>query len=203
MLKKNLFLILVLFAASCAWYGSGDLAELCPNVVIPRDTAYVTQKVNFEDEFQIELKGFEGYCYLDTPSQGNYAVITPQFEVFRLRDSDETRVDFNFYTETRKGPPAYIGKRVYSASVTIPLDEKQKEFNGPSVKVKLPPDDRDGFEVILALDVSLEEYRYNQRTFDVKYRYNVQNDPMYMETVVIHKDIPAPKPASSCNSCGI
>lgn len=207
MLKK-IGLSFSLLLASCAWFEGDYDGYICPNVSIPREKAYVTQKVTYEDEFQIELKGYEGYCYPETASNRHYAVITPQFEVQRLRDSDETQVDFNFYTETIKGPPEYLGKHSYSASVNIPADVKEKNFNGRAVKVKIPADNPD-FEIILALDVSLEEFRYNQRTFDVKYRYNVQNDPMYMETTRVRAveqldaepEVSA-RPQSEKSSCG-
>lgn len=35
--------------------------------------------------------------------------------------------------------------------------------------------------MLLGIDLSREEYLYNQRTFDVKYRYNIDDDPMYIE----------------------
>ncbi len=197
MLKKCL-VIMVGFLASCSWFGNSG-APLCPYVTIPRDTAYVTQKVNYEDEFQIELVGYEGYCSWENNVNRRYAMITPLFVVHRLRDSDETRVDFGFYTETVKGPPAFIGKKAYSESVMVGKDEKEKEFKGHAVKVRVP-EGYEPFEILLGLDVSREEHLYNQRTFDVKYRYNVQKDPMYMEKTIV-KTIEVPAPECGCRSC--
>ena len=56
--------VLVFFASACRLGGSDDV--MCPRVVIPRDTAYLTQIVNYREEFQISLVGYEGHCYFDT-----------------------------------------------------------------------------------------------------------------------------------------
>ena len=59
MLKKFYLLLLVL-AAGCQ---SGVMDyETCPRVQIIRDNAYLTQVVNYREEFQINLIGYDGYC---------------------------------------------------------------------------------------------------------------------------------------------
>ena len=35
------------------------------------------------------------------------------FNIQRLKDTDETDVDFSFYIETRQGPPEYLGRKTY------------------------------------------------------------------------------------------
>ena len=101
MLKKFYLLLLVL-AAGCQ---SGVMDyETCPRVQIIRDNAYLTQVVNYREEFQINLIGYDGYCYMDRKINQNKALIKPIFQIKRLRPSDETDVHFAFYTETVKGP---------------------------------------------------------------------------------------------------
>ena len=117
MLKKFYLLLLVL-AAGCQ---SGVMDyETCPRVQIIRDNAYLTQVVNYREEFQINLIGYDGYCYMDRKINQNKALIKPIFQIKRLRPSDETDVHFAFYTETVKGPPQYIGKKTHFAVATIP-----------------------------------------------------------------------------------
>ena len=86
--------VLVFFAAACRLGGSDDV--MCPRVVIPRDTAYLTQIVNYREEFQISLVGYEGHCYFDTRVNRDKAVINPVFKIKRLRRSDETDVHFAY-----------------------------------------------------------------------------------------------------------
>lgn len=98
---------------------------MCPRVVIPRDTAYLTQIVNYREEFQISLVGYEGHCYFDTRVNRDKAVINPVFKIKRLRRSDETDVHFAYYTETVKGPPAYLGKRPITWRLPFPRTKRK------------------------------------------------------------------------------
>ena len=165
-MKKLLLLTILFLAAACA---SSRRAEdfRCPNVKIPGDKSYLTQIVNYVDNFRIELTGYEGYCYVEDGLSRRYAVITPRFKVTRLRDNDETALDFRYFTEIVQGPPAFVGKKTYFASGRIDAGEKEAFFSGRPVKVKIPLDD-DEIEVVLGLDVSAAEHMYNQRTFDTR-----------------------------------
>lgn len=196
MIKKLLILLGVFVVAACS---SVRYDYLCPNVIIPRDTAYSTQIADYSDNFQVELKGYEGYCYYDSARRINYAAITPAFTVRRLKDTPDTAVDVSFYTETVKGPPAYIGRKTYYTSTVIGENDRARDFMGQTVKVKLPPEGVDEFEILLGIDLSHAEYRYNQRTFDVTPRFNIEKDPLYIERVRIKEEKPAE--TSSCGSC--
>ena len=57
---------------------------------------------------------------------------------------------------------------------------------------------QDEFEILLGLDLSVSEYQYNQRTFDVTPRYNIERDPLYIERVRLKSK----EEKSSCKSCG-
>lgn len=166
----------VLFQSSCSMFWNSaepsKIPQTCPFVIIPRDVAYVVQKVNAQDDFQIELKGYEGYCYFNEYDKRRKAVITPQFSVRRLRGRlDETDVHFSFFTETIKGPPAFLGKKSYFEQVEIPLQQKEKTFSGRTVEVSIPNADYGDFPIYLGLDLTAEETKYNNRTFDIKFRY--------------------------------
>ena len=93
------------------------------------------------------------------------------FKIKRLRKSDETDVHFAYYTETVKGPPAYLGKKTYYLAVTLASDETEKIYTAPAVEVKIPPEMKYEFDINLGLVISLEEMKYNRRTFDIDYRY--------------------------------
>lgn len=185
MFKKLSLIILTILAVSCTYLPHPQ--SNCAPVEIPRDKAYMVQKVNYSDDFQIELIGYDSYCYYDEQLDRNTLYITPQFSVSRLRTLDETHVDFHFYTETRNGPPAFLGKRVYSTGTDIGAGEREKTFSGKQVKV-LTPKDPDDFVVSLALDISAAQNVYNQRTFDIKYRYNLPDEEMIERTVIINND---------------
>lgn len=171
MLKKYLAMIAVTFLSSCSLFDNKEGGSFCPNVIINRDEAYVTKIVNYRSDFLIELTGYSGYCFFDDRVNRNKAVITPEFKITRLRKSDETEVQFGFFTETLQGPPEYLGRKNYPASVIIPLNQIEKSFTGPSLTLKVPNMDEYRFQILLGLAMSVEERKYNERTFDVRYDY--------------------------------
>lgn len=214
-MKKYVLIIALLLLASCA----APLNEAdfrCPNILIPGDKAYLTQIVNYADNFRIELTGYEGYCYVEDGLSRRYAVITPKFRVARLRDNDETQVDFQYFTEILQGPPEFVGKKTYFASGKVEVGAAQAVFSGRPVKVKIPLDN-DEIEIILGLDVSAAEHMYNQRTFDTRTPPRpklvqtpcgfIENTEEYEASVA--EAVPAAAPAapapeiSTCGSCTV
>lgn len=169
-MRSRIFVLFFVFCVAACRLG-GDGEKMCPRVNIPRDSSYLTQIVNYREEFQISLIGYEGHCYFDTRVNRDKAVINPVFKIKRLRKSDETDVHFAYYTETIKGPPAYLGKKTYYLSVTIPENEKELTYTADSVEVKIPPKMKYEFDINLGLHITQEEAKYNQRTFDIDYRY--------------------------------
>lgn len=168
MLKK-ICLSLLFFLSSC---GSNYMDyDTCPRVQIIRDNAYLTQVVNYREEFQINLIGYDGYCYFDRNIKQNKALIKPIFQIKRLRPSDETDVHFAFYTETIKGPPQYIGKKTHHAVAQIPSDAIEIEYTAPQVMVYVPEEYKYSYDINMGLVISPEERKYNHRTFDIEYRY--------------------------------
>lgn len=168
MRTKVLVLFFIFLLSSCR---HGESEGLCPRVVINREDSYLTQIVNYREEFQISIIGFDGYCYFDTRVNRTKAVIEPIFKIKRLRQSDESDVHFAYFTETVKGPPAYLGKKTYYLNVTIPENELETEYKAKAVEVKIPEDMKYEFDINLGLVMTKEEQKYNERTFDINYRY--------------------------------
>ncbi len=162
-MKKYALLTFLFLVSACA----SSLREAdfrCPRVSIPGEKAYLTQIVNYADNFRIELTGYEGYCYVEDGTRRRYAVITPQFKITRLRDNGETRVDFRYFTDIEQGPPEFVGKKSHFAFGQIDTGAKTAFMSGRPVKVKVPFDN-DDLVITLGLDVSAVELGYNQSTF--------------------------------------
>lgn len=168
---KYLIALFVFLLAGCESWPSTGGGGLCPRVQILRDNAYVSQYVNYKETFQINLSGYEGYCYYEQSVGRHRAVIYPIFKIRRLTPSDETDVRFSYYTETLKGPPEYLGKKTYYANAHIPLNELETTYKAPAAKVFIPEEMIDNYDINLGLWQSPEEARYNHRTFDINYRY--------------------------------
>ncbi len=143
----------------------------CPLVTIKREDARLIQIVNYQDNFEIELVGMEGFCYYDTRVKQEKAKITPIFVINKLRNTDESDVQFRWFTNTIKGPPAYLGKKTYFVETSLKKDERRKEFKGAQVEVKIPVDMMYEFEIFAGLEISPRERKYNQRIFDVELGY--------------------------------
>lgn len=158
---------------------------MCPNVKIPRSTAYVTQKAAYAEEVRIELIGFEGYCLNANTVSRRYAAIKPLFKIRRLREGYDTHVDFSYFTETIKGPPEFLGRKRHFASVDIPRDVTEKQFAGREVRVRIPTEGYNDFAILLGMDVSAAEYDANQKSFDIDYRYLSADELREYQTPVV------------------
>lgn len=143
----------------------------CPLVTIDRADARLIQKVNYQDDFEIEFKGVEGFCWYDERVKQEKARITPVFVVRKLRGTDESDVHFSWFTNTVKGPPAYLGKKTYFVSASLAQGERIKELRGDAVDVKIPRDMMYEFEIFAGLVISPREKKYNRRIFDVDFDY--------------------------------
>ena len=163
-----LYLFVILVLSSCSLRQPETVDYNCVRVLIPRNTAYVTQKVNYKNDFRIEVVGYSAYCYLDSRVNRRKVVITPQFKVECLRkDFDETDVDFEYYTETIKGPPEYLGRKQYFGHINIQFNKSNIIFSGKTVELKVPNQDYEDFTINLGLELTPEERKYNNSTFDI------------------------------------
>jgi len=170
---KRFVLIAVFLLTSCGkqMVALDPFDASCPQVQIIRNDAYLTQYVKYKEAFQINLSGYEGYCHYEEGVGRYKAVIRPIFTIKRLRPSDETDVRFSYYTETVKGPPEYLGKKTYFANAKIGLNDREVIYKGSTASVYIPSVIADDYDVNLGLWISPEEKLYNQRTFDINYRY--------------------------------
>lgn len=182
----------LLLLSSCASsYKEADY--MCPQVKIPRATAYVTQKASYSEEVQIEIIGYEGYCITADSVNRRFAVIRPLFKARRLKEGHDTRADFSYFTETIKGPPEFLGRRRYFASVDIPRGDAEKEFAGGEVKVRIPSQGYNDFTILLGMEASPAERAYNQKTFDIEYRYLTEDEIRQYNAPVIPRVIEVEK----------
>lgn len=168
MIKKICIFVLAGALGACVLK---EPERFCPFVTIKRDDARLIQKVNYQDDFEVEFKGIEGYCWYDGRVKKEKARITPIFVVRKLRNTDESDIHFSWFTNTVKGPPAYLGKKAYFAAVSMNKGERIKEFRGEAVDVKIPREMMYEFEIFAGLVVSPQEKQYNRRIFDVDFEY--------------------------------
>ena len=174
MIKKISAIFLLFFISGCVLLldDAPEGYKQCPLITIKREDAKLIQIVNYKDNFMVELKGTESFCYFDDRVKQEKAVITPIFAVKRLQKSDENDIQFAWFTNTIKGPPAFLGKKAYFEAVSLSADENEKEFKGKTVEVKIPQEMMYEFEIFAGLVISPKEKAYNQRFFDVDMEYD-------------------------------
>ena len=170
---KRLLCIAVFLLTGCqkSFFSENFSGSACPQVQILRNDSYLNQYMNGKETFQINIEGYEGFCYFDEYAERHRAVIRPIFRIKRLRSSDETDVRFSYYTETVKGPPEFLGKKTYYLDVSIARAEREKIYKAPEVSVFIPSEAVYDYDINLGLWLSPKERQYNQRTFDINYRY--------------------------------
>ena len=170
-MRKIFYALAMLFLASSCSYSVPEGYKQCPLVTIKREDARLIQIINYQDNYEIELIGFEGFCYYDTRVNQEKAKITPIFAINKLRNTDESDIHFSWFTNTIKGPPAFLGKKTYFVETSMKKEERHKEFKGAQVEVKIPVNMMYDFEIFAGLELSPKEKKYNQRLFDVDLEY--------------------------------
>ncbi len=171
-MKQIIFLISAIFTlSSCINTDANNSFKSCPNITIPRASAYLTQKDTGFEDFQIQVSGYEGYCYFDTDIKSYKAVITPIFELSRLAPSKDCQVDFKFFTETLSGPPEYLGKWQHHQSASIGRNQKYIKFKGKTIEQRVPNENKETFKINLGLTQTAQEQIYNKKTFDIQFDY--------------------------------
>lgn len=171
-MSKMIFAFLMtLVLSSCLLHTSERSYKQCPIITIKRADARLIQLANYQDNYEIELTGVEAFCYYDQRVKQEKARIVPIFKIRKLRNTDESDVHFSWFTETIKGPPAYLGKKSYFVEVSLQEDEREKEVKGKFVDVKIPKEEMYEFEIFAGLEMSKKEREYNQKIFDVDLGY--------------------------------
>lgn len=166
-MKRYILTFCCLILSACSFFYKSTSNLMCAKVLIDNSSSYFTRTRGKTEDFRVELVGNESYCYDANDISRRYIVISPKFKITRLSPTDETRVDFSFYTETVKGPPGFVGKRSYFFMGTLNSDTKEVIVTARPVKVKVPQNDSD-FTVLLGLNMSDSEQNYNLSTFDTR-----------------------------------
>lgn len=172
--------------------------QYCPLISMKREDARLIQKVNYQDDFEVELKAVEGFCFYDERVKQEKAHLTPIFIIRKLRNTDETDIHFSWFTNTVKGPPAYLGKKTYHTGTSMKTGERSKEFRGDSVELKIPQEMMYEFEIMTGLVVSPQEKKYNKKIFDVDFEFYDDSNAAEGEYVPL-----AQQNQSGCSSCGM
>ena len=139
----------------------------CVKVNLHRNDSYMYYKTVTGGDFKIELTGFSSYCSYNPVSNVNKAVVEPLFKVTKMDKNSENHVDFQFYTETKKGPPAYIGKWYHSANLKLAKGAISQHFKGNITEIRVPTENAEDFQIDLGLVLSTKQKEFNKKTFDV------------------------------------
>lgn len=160
---------LMLLAVSCSPIPSDE--SVCPNIVLPRQTARQYQDNGRSDKFQINLTGFESYCYTDEKTNHRYAKITPIFKVRRMEASNTTRLDVSFFVKTSLNAKNYLGRRDYFQTLQIAEDAREDTVKGRSTVTRIINPPYGDFFIELGMSLSPGEEQKAKSMFDIDYRY--------------------------------
>lgn len=184
MLKKIFFVFLCFLIFGCSHQNE---VYLCPNISIPRDTAYVTQNNN-KDEVYIEIFGYDAYCYAENIRKQTKASVAPLFRVMRKNSSSAQTVYVEYFLK--------IGESIKTVeeSFDMPAGEKQFTFEGKPKTVRIRSFENHS-PIFLGLVLSPNEKFYNSQTFDIGFEK-------------IEKSTYANKPTTrktriNCSSCNL
>lgn len=194
-MKKFLICLLLTAAGGCSLMPSAETGFAegnCPPISIPRETARLYQNNGRFDEFQVNLVGYEGYCYVNPADNRRYAEITPIFKVRRLEDSSVTSLDADFYVKTSINAEDYLGIRKFSQPLDIPRSVKERTVKGRTTRTRIAEPPYEGFAIMLGMSLTEAEKAKAGKMFDIDYRYlsaaelAAQNEP---ETETVYLEV--------------
>ena len=127
-MKIKYILLPILLIAGCAhqndYVEGGDYSldsiTACPKVQIKSEDKAIIQTAGGVDLFKIEATGYKGSCRYDPLVLRDKAVVSPQFKITRLTDTNVEDVHFSYYLQTAEGPSRFLGKKTYFATVVMP-----------------------------------------------------------------------------------
>lgn len=182
-MKRVLKYFFLVFLTACS--SAPDNANECPLISISRETSRSFYQDNQADKFQINLIGFEGYCYTEPSNNRRYALITPIFKVRRLESSSITSLDVDFYVKTSINAVDYLGFRKFSQTLNIPSNTKEITITGRQTKTRISMPPYDGFDIKLGLSLTDAEKQKAKKMLDVDYWYLSEEELSQTDEVLI------------------
>ncbi len=218
-MNKLLVTMFVLMLGGCSLWSQEEV-DGCPQISIPQDAGRVFQNNGASDIFQINLIGYESYCFTHSSNNRRYAVITPLFKVRRLQADDTTSLDVNFYVKTSINAEDYLGVKEFSQVLNIPQSSKEEVIKGRRTLTRIPKLPYGDFDIRLGLVLTPSERAKARSMFDIYYQYLDEEEPLpsgEIKTENIYIDVsddevfyggrksffikkPTP-PQNSCNTC--
>ena len=168
-MRKFLILGFVCLLSACSYVDSSEYE--CPKISIPRETTRSYQNNGQFDEFQINLVGFESFCYTEPVTNRRYASITPTFKVRRLEASSVSSIDTSFYIKTSINAEDYLGIRNYNQVLNIPTSSKEVIVTGKQTITRIPTQPYNNFEIYIGMTMNNEAFSKANKKFDIDYRY--------------------------------
>lgn len=134
----------------------------CPRVHIREHDTRVIQRSDYMDLFEVKAAGYDGYCYFNENINKNRAVVRPKFRIRRLSPGDVSHVDFSYYLETVEGPAAYLGRKTYFASASIPEGVEEIYYSAPAGELTIPPPGTYNLDIYLGMSADRYDQEYKK-----------------------------------------
>lgn len=173
-MKLGIICLFLAFISACSL--SSDNANKCPVISISKETSRAFYVDNNIDKFQINLVGYEGYCYTEPSNNRRYASITPIFKIRRLEASSITSIDIDFYIKTSINAEDYLGFRKFNQTLNIPQNTKELVIKGRQTKTRISQPPYSGFDISLGLSLSEAEKQKAKQMLDIDYSYLSEDD---------------------------
>ncbi len=157
------------FIISCSSYHDTD--NDCPPIYIPRENTRIYKNNGSIDDFQINVIGFDAYCYTEAANNRRYAIISPIFKIRRLEESNTTSMDIDFYVKTSVNKKDYVGINRFSQVLNIPNNSREVIVKGKETKTRIIMPPYDNFSIDLGIVLSGDNSYKAKSMFDIDYKY--------------------------------
>lgn len=165
---------MVLIVAACS--PSRQNEDGCPQMDVSKENSKIYQSDNISDKFQVNLNGYDAYCYTDIHNNRRYAVIAPIFKVRRLESSQTDSLDVDFYIKNNGNPQDYFGERVYNQQLNIERNVREQTIKGKEISIRIPRQPYNDFRLELGLKKNFEQNQKVKRMFDIDHRFLTEEE---------------------------
>ena len=134
----------------------------CPIVKIRKEDAVIIQKSDVLDLFEIEAIGYNGYCLYNEETYQYKAIVSPVFQITRLKPSNVSDIHFSYYIETANGPTAYLGRKTYFAKAVLPVGAPEVVYTADGGTLTIADPATEGVDLYIGLNAITQDSEYRK-----------------------------------------
>ena len=175
--------VVLLSACSAETYKDKDkekeVAMICPNVLITKDTAQITKTVNNQALWQAQMTGYKGHCYLNKDNNEIGLDLRLDFTAELIKPDIERAFTVRYYVAAPALYPDAVGKQNFYLDVVFPNDKNKVDIRNKAVNLSFPMTNEKGQrvdikDVYIGIQLDKEQLEFNRNKIREDYRQKIK-----------------------------